>query len=187
MVFSTNFILTKVLVITHQKIRIMKAKSHLNLCVILFLCLFALLFAACEDELDPLMDPINDQLILSKAHPEGSTIAALNNNVLIKFPPGAVEEPVTVKVKECNDGGDCNFLLKMISIEPVMQFAVPVEVTLSYDGELVCNEKTAEECNIVVCHWAREYDYFNRLDYMNRVNVECISCKINSTDKTLTF
>ena len=166
----------------------MKTKFHLKLSTILILCSLAFLFTGCEDEFDPPeVDPLDVQIFSSQARPEGSTISALNNNVLIEFPPGAVEEPFMVNVKECDVGGDCNFLLKMIAIEPVMQFGVPIEVTLKYNGELVCNEKTAEECNVVVCHWAREYDYLNRLDYMNRVNVECINCKINSADKTLTF
>ena len=75
----------------------------------------------------------------------------------------------------------------MITIEPEMDFDIPVTVTMKYEGELVCNESSVEECNIVVCHWAREYDYLNRLDYMNRVNVECIKCTINTHEKTLSF
>jgi len=166
----------------------MKTKFILKFCTTLFLCALASLYTGCQDEIDPNMNGIAEaQVTSNQARPEGSKISALNNNVLIEFPPGAVEEPFMVNVKECDVGGDCNFLLKIIAIEPVMQFGVPIEVTLKYNGELVCNEKTAEECNVVVCHWAREYDYLNRLDYMNRVNVECINCKINSADKTLTF
>ena len=166
----------------------MKTKSHLNLCLIFIFCVFTLLFSACEDELDPLMPSISDaQIFSSQARPEGSTISALNNNVIIEFPYGAVQEPVTINVKECGLGGDCNFLLKMITIEPAMEFDMPVTVTMKYEGELVCNENSVEECNIVVCHWAREYDYLNRIDYMNRLNVECINCTINTREKTLSF
>lgn len=165
----------------------MKTKFLFKSYTVLF-CVLTILFTGCEDELDPVLVGIPDaQPHSSQAWPEGNTISALNNNVYLEFPHSAVETPVDIIVKECGVGGDCNFLLKMITIEPAMQFHMPVTVTLKYDGELVCNEESAETCDVVVCHWEREYDYLNRIDYMNRVNVECINCTINTNNKTISF
>jgi len=166
----------------------MKTKFHLKLCTTLILCALASLFTGCQDEIDPVMPGLYDtQVVSSQARPEGSIISALNDNVVIEFPPGAVEAPVDVDIKECGVGGDCDFLLNMITIAPMMRFEVPVTVSLKYEGDLVCNEKSAEECDIVVCHWENERSYLNRFNYRNDVMVECIKCTIDPIAKTVSF
>jgi hypothetical protein len=57
----------------------------------------------------------------------GGVLHALDGDVILNFPIGAVNEPTTFCVNTCLDAEDCNFLLKPIIIEPVISFAQPVQ------------------------------------------------------------
>lgn len=152
---------------------------------VIFLTL--VLFTSCSEE-DDIQPPLKDVPYLSfQAKPEGNSILALDGNVQINFPPGAVESPIEIDVQKSDLGGDENFLLDMISIEPLMRFNQPITVNLKYDSDLVCNEICPENCKVVICHWDREYDFINRRDYNNRIIVECNKCEVNCNTKTVSF
>lgn len=161
----------------------MITKSPFKSGLVLLFYAFVIMFSGCG------ADDFNDSIVVPplQAKPDGNVVLALNNNVLIEFPPGAVQETVNIEINACGIGRSCDFLLDMISIQPEMTFEVPVTIQLNYEGELVCNELSPEECNLVICHWPIEFDYLNRLDYENRVNVECICCAIDTVYKTISF
>lgn len=117
----------------------------------------------------------------SIAKPEGGLVTAMSGNVTLFFPPGVVKEQINIVVNECDNPDYCNFLLKAISIEPVMLFNSPVMVRLKYDGDLLNGGQSPEKCPLVICSWERE------IDYMNRVKERCIPCCINTERKTIEF
>jgi hypothetical protein len=139
----------------------------------------AITFYSCdEDDLN-----MNPKLAVPSldALPEGNMLSYMNGNVNLDILPGAVSNPVRISVNECHGGSNCDFVLKTISIEPLMSFNVPVNVSLKYDGELANSEEAIAGCNLIIYSWEKQ-DYF----YSNGTCKTCC-CYLDENNRTINF
>ena len=135
------------------------------------------------------IDPVQDDesiFLVSRvpdmAEPEGSVVSAMNENVVISFPPGAVDKAVKIFVDECDNFNNCPFVTKMIRIDPFIVFNEPVNVRLNCNGDLLLGYDPPDgNCPLVICYWENEEEY------RDRVRAKCINCCMDPESGTLNF
>jgi len=98
------------------------------------------------------------------ADPEGSILTFLNGKVTLDVPPEAVPKHIKLSVielldNECMDMSDCNWIVKMIAIEPQMAFGKPVIVRMEYDRDRVNSELSLHGCAPVIYYWPSDEDF----------------------------
>lgn len=115
------------------------------------------------------------------AKPSGSAVSLLDGNVEIIVPSGAVTSNITFFARMCDNPNDCNFLMKMVRIEPNVVFEKPVTIKLRTNGCLSNTNAEMTGCKPVICFWNSEEDY------MNGVKHTCICCSTDSSEVTINF
>lgn len=116
------------------------------------------------------------------AKPEGSVVAGMNENVFITFPAGAVDQELRILVDEIDNINNYPFLLKMIRIDPSMEFNKPVTIGLKCDGDLLLGyDPPGDNCPLEICFWETEEEY------QNRVCEKCICCCLDPEAKIINF
>lgn len=150
---------------------------HSIVCALLFLG--AILYYSCDKYEDDIDQPL--RLPSRNALPEGNMLSYLNGNVILDILPGAVSNPVRVYVNECHSGSNCDFVLKTISIEPLMSFNVPVNVSLRYDGELANSEGSFDGCNLIIYSWENQECFYNG------GSCKTCCCYIDEVNRTINF
>ncbi len=151
-----------------------KFMQHLAIPALVFISVF--IYTSCDEPDDFFIT--NPSEI---AQPGGSAVSLANGNVSLFIPQGAVNTNIKITARICNSSEDCNFLLKMIKIEPAVRFEKPVTVLFKYDGELLNSQVSPEGCPLTVCYWNSEEDYASRLKH------QCISCCVDSTANAIKF
>ncbi len=129
------------------------------LCALILLNAFA--YYSCEKNDPYVPEDIHVAVPYLDAIPEGNMLSYLNGNVNLDILPGAVSSPVRLSVNTCQSGFTSNYVLKTISIEPLMSFNVPVNVSLKYDGELANTESSPEGCQLCIHSWERQECFYN--------------------------
>jgi len=119
----------------------------------------AITYYSCDEE-DLNMNPKVAVPSLN-ALPEGNMLSYMNGNVNLDILPGAVANPVRLSVNECHSGANCDFVLKTISIEPIMSFNAPVNVSLKYNGELANTEESFDGCSLIIYSWEKQDSFYN--------------------------
>ncbi len=105
---------------------------------------------------------------------EGGVFTAMEGNVEITVPAGALTEPTIFVVHDLLNKSGGNTALKPIVIEPIMEFAKPVQLALKYDG---CLENGINVCaakSILFSIWDDEAAFL----YKQTPKV-CSSCTVN--------
>ena len=156
-VLRPNFIVSNLQVINTLKLEIMKwIVKNAVMCMTVLLC--ALAFSSCEKEKSY---DIKVPMISDVAWPDGSMLSFMNGSVNIDVLPGAVTEPLRISVAECYNGQNCDFMLKVIHINPEMSFNGPVNISLKCNGELANGAESFDGCNLAVYCWDTKEDFFN--------------------------
>jgi hypothetical protein len=115
------------------------------------------------------------------AKPSGGSVSLLGGNVEMILPSGAVTSNITFSARECDNSKNCNFLLKMVRIEPKLVLEKPVTVKLKYNGSLSNANVQISECKPVICFWKSEEDY------LNGVKQTCLCCCTDTAGATINF
>ena len=133
----------------------------------------ALVFPSCQSDIVEGLTNTESGLegIIS---PEGGTLSLLNGEVTLQFPAGAVDFTGRITVRTCDDPAECIFLLKTISIEPLVTFNKPVKLIVRYDGSLMNNP---EICCPGIC--TRSLIWDSPRDFLGHSEGKCIECSID--------
>lgn len=162
---------------TSQKI------SHKNpLLAILFTSLTLLVFTACDPE-EPEVSinrPIQESFMVG---PEGATITAMNGNVRLVIPVGALSDQVNLRITEGPQDYDNEFVIKSIEIRPVtLSFRIPASLQLRYDQQLRIGKELCTTDLLAVYHFQNEAAFDKReLSDMVWDN----KCCVNQNDKCI--
>ena len=143
------------------------------------LLLGAIIYYSCEK--DEANSDLHVQVPSLNALPEGSMLSYLNGNVNLDILPGAVTNPVRLYVNECHSGSNCDFVLKTISIEPLMSFNVPIIVSLKYDGELANSEDPFDGYSLIIYSWENQECFYNG------GSCETCCCFLEENNRTINF
>lgn len=155
-------------------------KKPVNCPILMLLAFFLTILASSCDE-PSIGFPEND-FPTDLGKPEGSTVTALDGEIIMEIPEGALDEPVRFSVNECLDNVPCEFVLKMIRIDPMVVFKEPVLVKLKYNGEhLNLGNNLSEGCSLTVCYWDCE------LDFLNRDNQKSTCCCLDTEEGVISF
>ena len=105
---------------------------------------------------------------------EGGVFTAMEGNVEITIPEGALTEPTIFVVHDLLNKSAGNTALKPIVIEPIMEFAKPVQLALKYDGCLGNGINVCDLKSILFSIWDDEAAYINK-----QTPEVCSSCTVN--------
>lgn len=143
------------------------------------LILIAMLFCSCDEwAYDSDEGDYQDNMVTSS----GGVVTAFNGSVTLTFPKEAINSDVQFTVKVCLQENACDFLLRPISIEPVILFNKPVNVTLKYDGDLATIPlEIYENSYVMATLWGSEEDYRNHQSCLS-----CV-CDVDNAANTFTF
>ena len=140
-------------------------------------------FTACDYPNGPDDTPVPLQITPSPKSfivgPEGGSFQALNGNVSLGFPKGALDEQVRFVVKNGPEDSDNDFFIKSIELEPKsVIFNAPVRLRFRFDGQLSNRLDPYSINNLAIFHFKSEVAFDLRypkdMVWVNR-------CYINST------
>jgi hypothetical protein len=120
----------------------------LPLAVILAVVLFGC--EKVEQVENPIHQPV-DQGVLIGAN--GWVVTAMEGNVVITIPAGALSAPASFTVEEVAIKSAGNYAVKTIVIEPIVDFNIPAQLALKYDGCLENGINVCEAQNILFYVW----------------------------------
>jgi hypothetical protein len=147
----------------------------LPLAVILAVALFG-----CEKDdrvLDPVLQPTDQAVWIGV---EGGVFTAMEGNVVITVPSGALTQDVRFLVHELINKSASDFALKTIFIEPLVEFKKPAQLALNYDGCLENGVNVCEAKSILFMIWDDESAFFNR-----STPQVCSCCEVNKDSHTV--
>ncbi len=144
------------------------------------------LFIACAMVICSCSDLDDEYVVINASNniitPQGGVLHALNGNVIISFPEGAVYGRVSFDVNTCFDEQEQGYKVRPIRIDPVMVFNTPVNVTLRYDEILaIAPDKIAQDLCLKASHWKSGIDFF-----LHKPCTSC-DCLIDFEAKTISF
>ncbi len=147
-----------------------------------FIALFiasAMVVCSCSDVDDEFQVTVPSKSTITQ---QGGVITALNGNVTLSFPEGAVSSPVEFNINLCLDELEQNYMLRPIRIDPVMLFNMPVTVTLRYDETLALNpDELPEDICLMASLWRSEMEF-----YLHQPCATC-DCSVDYEAKTISF
>ena len=111
---------------------------------------------------------------------DGGVFTAMDGNVQITVPPGALTEPTWFVVRDLLTKSSGNSALKPIVIEPLVEFAKPVQLALKYDGCLEYGFNVCEANRILFSIWDDEVAFIHQ--QTPRV---CSNCTVNVDSHTV--
>lgn len=155
-------------------------KSVIKHCALIVLFSFcAILMWSCQNDVDEYADllPISSNMISDT----GGILEALDGDVQLVVPAGAVYEPVELTVHAFFVGAVTDFVLQPLLIEPVISFAQPVQLILKYDGSLANGVAINGNMCLSACFFNSELDF-----YLNKMASSC-NCEIDYVTKTIRF
>lgn len=136
----------------------------------------------CENNfVDPVENPVPqpvDQGVL--IGPLGGVVTAMEGNVIITIPAGAITEPARFMVSELRTKAPGNYALKALVIEPLVSFQKPAQISLKYDGCLGNGVNVCDAKSINFSIWDDESSFI----YGNTPKV-CSSCNVNLGEHTV--
>jgi hypothetical protein len=143
--------------------------------LVLSVILTVMLFACEKDEPgENLIPQPSDQGTLIDVI--GGTITAMEGNVIISVPAGALTSPTRFMVRELISKSSRNYALKTIVIEPLVEFAMPAQLSLRYDGCLANGINVCEAKSINFSIWDNE----NAFMQLQTPKV-CSCCEVNES------
>ncbi len=156
---------------------------------VLFASTLLLTFTGCDPD-DPMVEKnyTNTRPESFLVGPEGASIKALDGNVEILIPAGALAEEVNLVVEEGPVDYDDEFIIKSIKISPkTFSFNLPAQIRLRYDSKLCLGKDICSSDRLAIYHFDTEaaFDKRNITDmvwiYQCCVNSndQCIETKIN--------
>lgn len=105
---------------------------------------------------------------------DGGIVTAMDGDVVITIPAGAVTEPAIFNVHELFSKSGRWYALKSIVIEPLVVFKEPVQLTIKYDGCLGTGADLCEAGSVSFLVWDSEADYSE-----NSTPLFCTCCNVN--------
>jgi hypothetical protein len=142
-------------------------------------CACALVISSCQSDEEEGIFVMPE--ILDTVSGVGGVITAMEGDVVLAFPEGAVNEPITFTVNTCLDEEECNYVIKLIKIEPFVKFNAPVTLSLKYDGLLYSGIEICAEACLKAYFWNTEQDFYNHT-LANQCN-----CGIDYREHTINF
>lgn len=158
----------------------MKRKIPHLVCIAL-LVFSAMVVASCSDSDDEVQyheTNVFDNVIT----PEGGVLVALDGNVTLTFPEGAINDDVKFDVNTCFDDVENNYLLRPIRIDPIIQFNRTVLVELRYDNILAANSDDMSENISLIAEFFR-----SEMDFYFHSSCGCCDCTIDFEAKKVSF
>jgi hypothetical protein len=152
-----------------MKRRVVLKGIMLSLVVILAVVLFG-----CEKDdrvLDPVLQPTDQEVLIGV---EGGVIAAMDGDVVITIPAGALTESVRFVVHDLLNKSARMYALKEIVIEPVVVFKKPVQLTIKYDGCLGNGVDLCDAASVSFLIWNSEADFIRQ-----KTPLVCTCCNVN--------
>lgn len=153
-------------------------KRHPATVVLFFFSVMTVIFTACDDPYSSINGPDLDPNMVTSM---GGTVYAMNRNVMLIVPYAAVVSPVKFIIYEYYNEFNYNLFLKMVVIEPIMDFKQPIIVKLRYDGDLANGTTLCESMNLTVYYWDDPEDYITQ----EPAKQQC--CMIDRENKTIDF
>ena len=133
---------------------------------ILTIAILLLIIPAC-DPLKVCPDPgcIQKPVIVESFEigPDGGTIRALNGNVFIDIPKGALVTSEKFTIEEGPEDHDNEFIMKSIIIKPkAVVFKKPASLSLKYNGKLSCGVDPCKATSLVLYHFENDATFDKR-------------------------
>lgn len=147
--------------------RVVLKKIMLSLVVILAV----VLYGCGGDQEYPGGDSYSEEVMIGI---DGGVITAMDGDVVITIPAGAVTEPAIFNVHELFSNSGRFYALKSIVIEPLVVFKEPVQLTIKYDGCLGTGADLCEAGSVSFLVWDSEADYSE-----NSTPLFCTCCNVN--------
>jgi hypothetical protein len=122
---------------------IMKRRDVLKGIMLPLAVMLAVVLFSCEEGVDYPGPPAPAQGVMIGE--EGGVLTAMDGNVEITVPAGALTQPTIFVVHDLLNKSGENTALKPIVIEPFVEFAKPVQLALKYDG---CLENGIDVCAV---------------------------------------
>ena len=156
---------------------IMKRRDVLKGIMLPLTVILAVLLLGCENDEYP-GTPTDIQGVMIGE--EGGVFTALEGNVEITVPAGALRQPTIFVVHDLLNKSGENSALKPIVIEPIMEFAKPVQLALKYDGCLENGINVCDVKSILFSIWDDEAAYINK-----QTPKVCSNCTVNVDSHTV--
>jgi hypothetical protein len=147
--------------------------------VIVLFTFSAILMSSCQNDEDESADllPISSNTISEL----GGILEAIDGDVQLVVPAGALYEPVDFTVQAFYVGAVTDFVLQPLLIEPVISFAQPVQLILKYDGSLANGVAINGNMCLKACLFNSELDF-----YTNKMASSCM-CEIDYRTRTISL
>lgn len=124
----------------------------------LLVCLVSVILNGCAKPSNYPLAPAETSELITVTE-SGGVFRALDDNVILTVPEGAVSQPVSFAVKNCYfcpGGKEKDLLLKPILITPLEGFDKDVQLTLRCNGELSKGKSLSKDMNVIACNWYTE-------------------------------
>ena len=112
----------------------------------------------------------------------GGTFMALDGNVILTVPEGAVPQPVSIKISKFSsyseELGD-HLLLFPIVIKPLVGFDKNVQLSLRYDSELSNGKTVNGSMNLMAYNW------YSEENIEENVCENCENCSVDMNGKMI--
>jgi hypothetical protein len=105
---------------------------------------------------------------------DGGVVTAMEGNVVITVPAGALTESVRFVVHDLMNKSAVPYPLNIIVIDPFVEFKEPVQLTLNYDGCLGTGVDLCDAASVSFLIWDNEADFINQ--HTPKV---CTCCNVN--------
>jgi hypothetical protein len=124
----------------------------------------ALDFTSCNEENEMLLpNPGPAKETTNAVTPEGGILSALDDNVVLTIPEGALSFTENFTVNACQAIGNCPYLIHPIYIEPFVTFNKPVALTIRFTGCLCYGNVFDCHNNCVkVLNWGNSRDFLEQ-------------------------
>jgi hypothetical protein len=125
----------------------------------------------------PVAQPVDQGVLIG---PLGGVVTAMEGNVEITIPAGAITDQARFIVHEVMNKSVRNQALKTIVIEPFVVFQVPVQIALMYDGCLGNGVNVCDAKSVYFSIWDDEACYIQ-----GKTPKVCSSCTVNKGEHTV--
>lgn len=156
-----------------MKRRVVLKGIMLSLAVILAVVLYG-----CKDDDYPAGGPSSSEEVMIGI--DGGVITAMDGDVVISIPQGALTESVRFVVHDRLNKSARMYALREIVIEPVVVFKEPVQLTLRYDGCLGNGVDLCEASSVSFLIWNSEAEFIQQY-----TPLLCTGCNVNGELHTI--
>jgi len=125
----------------------------------------------------PVTQPVDQGVLIGQL---GGVVTAMEGNVVITIPAGAITEPARFTVHELMTKSVRSHALKTIVIEPLVVFKIPAQIALKYDGCLENGVNVCDAKGIYFSIWDDAACFIQ-----GGTPKACSSCNVNKGEHTV--